>query len=104
MSNPKHWIWVAAKNRAKRKNIEFDISEDDFELPSICPLLNIPMWKNPDKACPNSYSLDRIDPKKGYIKGNVWVVSKRANAIKSDATLEELELLVSNLRKKVNEI
>lgn len=31
-------------------------------------------------------------------KGNVWIVSRRANMIKSDATLEELELLVNNLR------
>ena len=34
----------------------------------------------------------------GYTKGNVWIVSRRANMIKSDATLEELELLVNNLR------
>lgn len=101
--NPKHWLWVAAKNRAKKKNIEFNISEDDFELPSVCPLLNIPMWKNPEESCPNSYSLDRINPNKGYVKNNVWVISKRANVIKSNATIEELELLVINLRKKIEE-
>ena len=59
------------------------------------------MYKNPEQACPNSYSLDRIDSSKGYIPGNVWVISRRANAIKSDATLEELELLVKNLKEKI---
>lgn len=44
-----------------------------------------------------------IDSSKGYIKGNVWVVSKRANTIKNNATLEELELLVANLRNKIKD-
>lgn len=96
--NPKHWLWVAAKNRAKKKGIEFNITEDDFVIPELCPLLEIPMHKNPEKACNSSYSLDRIDSSKGYIPGNVWVISNRANKIKSDATLEELELLVKNLK------
>ena len=99
LRNPKHWLWVAAKFRAKKKNQEFTITEDDFELPDICPLLEVPMHKNPEQACGFSYSLDRIDSSKGYIPGNVWVISNRANKIKSDATLEELELLVKNLRK-----
>lgn len=102
LSNPKHWLWVAAKYRAKKKNLEFTISESDIDLPEKCPLLNIPMWKNPEEACANSYSIDRINPNKGYTKDNIWVISKRANALKSDATLEELELLVTNLRKKLN--
>ena len=96
--NPKHWLWVAAKNRAKKKGLEFSITEDDFEIPELCPLLEIPMYKNPEQACDNSYSLDRIDSSKGYIPGNVWVISNRANKIKNDATLEELELLVKNLK------
>lgn len=96
--NPRHWLWASAKNRAKKKGLEFSISENDFEIPEICPLLEIPMHKNPECACNNSYSLDRIDSSKGYIPGNVWVISNRANRIKGDATLEELELLVRNLK------
>lgn len=102
LENPKHWLWYSAKARAKIKGLEFSITEDDFELPEKCPLLDIPLWKNPEESCANSYSLDRIDSSKGYVKGNVWVISKRANAIKSDATLEELELIVKNLKDKIN--
>jgi hypothetical protein len=35
------------------------------------------------------YSLDRIDPTKGYTKDNVWVISQIANAMKWDSTAEE---------------
>jgi hypothetical protein len=45
-----------------------------------------------------SPSLDRIDPKKGYVKGNVAVISYKANRIKQDATPEELEAVASWLR------
>lgn len=49
-----------------------------------------------------SYSLDRIDSSKGYIKGNVWVIPFKANRIKSDATLEELELIAKNLKNTLD--
>lgn len=93
----------AAKQRAKEKGLEFNITEEDIPLPDKCPLLEIPMDSFDYKARWNSYSIDRIDSSKGYIKGNVWVISKRANTIKNNATLEELELLVANLRNKIKD-
>lgn len=41
----------------------------------------------------NIPSLDRIDPRKGYVKGNIAVMSWRANTIKNDATPEEIRKL-----------
>ena len=35
----------------------------------------------------------------GYVKGNIWVISDKANRIKNNTTLKELELLVENLKK-----
>jgi hypothetical protein len=45
------------------------------------------------------FMIGKLDPEKGYIKGNVWVISNRANTLKNDASLQELELLVENLKK-----
>lgn len=50
----------------------------------------------------NSASIDRIDNDKRYVKGNVWIISTKANRIKSNATLAELELLVSKLKENIN--
>jgi hypothetical protein len=46
----------------------------------------------------NSPSLDRKNSLLGYTKENTWVISYKANAAKSNCTLNELELLVKNLR------
>lgn len=92
----------SAKERAKAKGIPFDITIDDFSIPDKCPLLGIELKSSTGKkssgATGNSPSLDRIRPELGYVKGNVWVISYRANMIKNNASLEELELLVKNLK------
>lgn len=46
------------------------------------------------KNSPNSPSLDRIVPERGYVRGNVVIVSFRANRAKSDLTIAELKQLV----------
>ena len=60
--------------------------------------LNTHVGETKAGAKADSPSLDRINPNLGYIKGNVWVISYRANMIKNNATLEELELLTRNLK------
>ena len=47
------------------------------------------------KGSVNSAHLDRFDPHKGYVKGNVAWISGRANRIKYDASLEELKQIVN---------
>ncbi len=92
--DPRSPMWSRAKYRAKIKGWEFNITKEDIVIPDTCPLLGTPM---------QSASLDRLDPSKGYIKGNVWVISNRANTLKNDATLSELKTLVENLTKtKIN--
>ena len=88
----------SARSRARSKNLDFNIDVSDIELPEVCPLLGIPLSINASNK-EFSYSLDRIDSSKGYVRGNVWVISDRANRLKNNATLEELDMLVTNLKK-----
>ena len=89
-----------AKARALKKNLPFDIDLPYIRsiVPSHCPVFDIPLeWSRRRGASPvplsNSPSLDRIDPERGYVKGNVWIISHKANAIKNSATHEELKLV-----------
>ena len=96
-NNPEKVILSHAKTRAKKKGIEFTIDSTDVVIPDVCPILGITLQMG-GTDYNNSPSLDRIDSTKGYIKGNVWVISWRANRIKSDSTLEELEKIVAALK------
>lgn len=69
------------------------------EIPEVCPVLGIPLKINVGSGLhPDSVSVDRIDPTKGYIKGNVRLISARANHLKSNATTEELEKILADAR------
>lgn len=101
-SNVKKHLLKGAKMRAKKSGLLFNITEDDFEVPFTCPLLGYVLMPSRGLIAPNSPSLDRKDPRKGYVRGNVWVISYRANAAKSNLTLEELQMLVANLTARTD--
>lgn len=85
-----------AKYRAKGKGIEFSIGRDDVEWSAVCPVFGFPIYyggNGTKMPGPNSASMDRVDNDKGYIPGNVVVISHRANAIKRDASLDELQAI-----------
>lgn len=89
-----------ARHRAKTKGIKFDLLVSDIVVPERCPVLGMPIARAFGKGPkPHSPTLDRIDPALGYVRGNVRVISFRANALKSDASLEELELVLKDARK-----
>ena len=83
---------LRAKHRAKTKHLEFNLTAEDIVIPTHCPILNIELVSRKGKSggAPNSPALDRIDNSKGYVKGNVRVISHLANMMKSSATEDEL--------------
>jgi hypothetical protein len=90
----------AAKARAKKDGLPFSIVLDDIVVPDMCPVLGIPIIKNSGRCQPNSPSLDKTIPQNGYVRGNVEVISHKANTIKSDATIEELEKVLVYMKSK----
>ena len=100
IKNLKRYLFNKAKTRAKKFEREFNITIEDIQLPEYCPVLGIKLEVSDRRPSDNSYSLDRIDSNKGYVKGNVQVISHRANSLKSNATLEELKKLVEWMEKQ----
>lgn len=100
---------VSARRRAKKIGVPFDLKADDLRpLPTTCPILGVVLKTNNGKGGvpgPNSPSLDRLVPERGYVKGNVRIISYRANALKNNATPEELRLIadwIENERKDID--
>jgi len=91
-----------ARHRAKMLGLPFDLTPDDITIPEVCPLLGIRLQVATGRHKDDSPALDRRIPEKGYIKENVMVISQRANVLKRDASLEELEKLVDGLRRITN--
>jgi hypothetical protein len=91
---PKRRLVNSARRASKIKHLPFDLSYDDFEIPAACPILGIALSPGVVLRTDASPSLDRIVPERGYVKGNVIVISWRANRLKQDATLDEMRKLV----------
>ena len=90
------------KVRAKAKNIPFDLEVTDIIIPEFCPVLGIKLERATGRPTASSPSIDKIVPSLGYVKGNIIVISYRANMIKNNATPEEI-LLVGEFFKKLSE-
>lgn len=105
---------ASAKRTAREKNVPFDIDIDfirkmvgeNARFASHCPIFKTRLeWScrrnDTNGVLPNSPSIDRIDPSKGYVKGNVWIISHRANTIKNNATHEELKLVTEAVGRAI---
>lgn len=93
-NNPISALLSGRRSDAKKKGLDFTITEADVNIPDTCPVLGIPIICTAGVSrTDNSPSLDRIDNMKGYIPGNVVVVSWRANLLKKNASIKELTLM-----------
>ncbi|MCJ7557242.1 MAG: hypothetical protein MUP90_10065 [Gammaproteobacteria bacterium] len=94
-----------AKAAARHAGREFNLEPEDIVIPSHCPVLGIELFVTINWEVrntwhhPNTPSLDRVDNSKGYVKGNVQVISMRANQLKSGATLEESRAITAYMER-----
>lgn len=72
-------------------------------MPAVCPVLGIPIFQLEGRRGfnPNSPSVDRLVPSRGYVRANVRVISNRANMIKRDATAAELEAILAYMHREI---
>lgn len=115
----KHCVYINAKGRDKRKThlnairfrckkrgIPFNMTLEDLEIPKVCPILGVEIlesWGDGGGfAKYNSPSVDKIIPELGYVKGNIQIISNRANQMKTDATIENIRSLLAYMEKNLN--
>lgn len=90
-ANPERGMLYAARTRAKRKGIPFTLTLEDIFIPERCPLCGVKLTRNTGKRGPGNASpaLDRSDPGKGYVPGNILVICHACNRRKDDMTGEQ---------------
>lgn len=98
-NEPERLMFYAAKRRAKKLGVPFDISVVDIIIPDTCPILGLTLMLNDGGSRANSPSLDRIVPSLGYVKGNVQVISHKANTMKNDASADELRMFAEWVKR-----
>lgn len=93
-------LLAAAKQRAKSSNLEFALELEDINIPEYCPYLNCEITNifGEGRVWSNA-SIDRIDSSKGYIKGNIQVISDLANRMKQNASVEQLIAFANGILK-----
>lgn len=93
-------ILTATRNHARKRNLEFNLELTDILIPEYCPYLNIPIIRKYGVGRQfDAPSIDRLDSTKGYIKGNIQIISDLANRMKSNSTKEQLIIFATNVLK-----
>lgn len=86
------YLFTTARRRAKRYGVPFTLEPSDVVVPSTCPVYGIPLVFSTERT-ENTPSLDRIDNTRGYVPGNVCVISWKANHKKRDLTVADIDML-----------
>jgi hypothetical protein len=95
-----HALLIECRARAKKRGLPFDLVDGDIVVPPTCPVLGTPLRQGRGKLADDTPTIDRIDPARGYVRGNVAVISWLANRIKSDCAAPEVfEAIAAYMRR-----
>lgn len=98
----KGYIIRNVKSSARIRGLAFNLDISDIQLVDRCPLLDIELsYKSflepTDHNRLSQATVDRIDSSKGYVKGNIWIISRLANNMKSCASQQQLITFSRNI-------
>lgn len=102
---PWHQMVITARRSSTRTNVPFDIDAEYvksiFPTDNKCPVFEtLFTTSTKGKTRDQSPSLDKIIPSLGYVKGNVVIISLKANRMKNNGSIEELQRLVNFYLRK----
>ena len=103
IDNPGIYLRNVCKARAKKLGVPFNLTANDFEIPEFCLVLGIKLERGEKGFHDNAPSVDRLLPELGYVKGNIAIISFRANRLKGNASVEELFKLANWVKTQVGE-
>lgn len=96
---PEVKMFLGVRSRARKRGYQCTITAKDIVIPENCPCCGVTLEvrTGPSKqgAIPTSPSLDQINAKKGYTPDNIAVICWRCNALKHDASIAELKMVVA---------
>jgi|SRR5665213_2751672 len=102
-AHPLQVMLCRAKYSASRRGLAFNLTLEYLQsiFVTVCPILGVKLNYSGDthRSDRNSASLDQVVAGKGYIQGNVAIISDRANTIKNDGTAEEHRLIADFMDK-----
>lgn len=99
-NNPERYILTRIRESAKKRDLEFNLTVEDIIIPKFCKYLGIEITVKCGVGLkPSAASVDRIDSSKGYVRGNIQIISNKANAMKRDATIEDLIIFAKSVLK-----
>lgn len=97
INEPEYFIYASVKSNAKKKGIPFDLTKEYIRSiwpeDNKCPITGMFLYitgRDGGRNYRDSASLDRLVPELGYVKGNVAIISMRANHMKNDVTDPEV--------------
>lgn len=110
LRDPLRWpakMLVKTRHRCKKNGIPFNLTIEDLMVPDVCPVFGTPFVFGGEHFKEDaSPSIDRAKPELGYVKGNVHIISWRANHLKNNCTngdeLRKVAAYIDRLQESTN--
>lgn len=96
---PEKRLFKSCRDRARNNGIEFNLILSDIVIPTHCPVLGLELSRTRSKRTDRTPSVDRLDNSKGYTKDNIKIISWRANKLKADAKLIEVQAVYNYMKE-----
>jgi hypothetical protein len=100
--DPASVMCSSSRVRARQIGVPFKLVPDDIRAvwpaDGRCPVLGMPLQAGKGKLQDASPTLDRLNNQWGYVRGNIAVISYRANRAKSSCTAAEHESIAVWMR------
>ena len=91
------WLQIRFGALGRRKQFSLDVTPEYLRritpASGVCPVTALPFTYG--RCKPTDWSVDRANNDRGYLRGNIIIISAAANAAKGDKSLRDMQALAS---------